>query len=42
VITGNTTDGIKLNSGRVFTFGNNAIRGNAGNEAPTAPAIATS
>lgn len=41
VITGNTTDGIKINGGSVFTFGNNAIRGNAGNEAPTAPAIAT-
>lgn len=41
VITGNTTDGIRINAGSVLTYGNNAIRGNAGNEAPTAPAIVT-
>jgi hypothetical protein len=39
VITGNTTDGIKLNGGTVLSYGNNAVRDNAGNEAPTAPAI---
>ena len=39
VITGNTTDGIRLNGGTVLTYGNNAIRDNAGNENPTAPAI---
>ena len=41
VITGNSTDGLKINSGSVLSFGNNAILGNAGNEAPTAPAVAT-
>lgn len=41
VITGNTTDGVRINSGSVFTYGNNAIRGNAGNESPTAPNIPT-
>ena len=34
-ITGNTTDGIRINTGSVFSHGNNAIRGNAGNEAPS-------
>jgi hypothetical protein len=41
VITGNTTDGIHLNSGSVLSYGNNAIRNNAGNEAPTSPTIPT-
>jgi hypothetical protein len=37
IITGNTTDGLKINAGNVFSYGNNAINGNAGNEAPTSP-----
>ena len=41
VITGNTSDGIRLNGGTVLSYGNNAIRGNGGNEAPTAPVIPT-
>ena len=41
VITGNSTDGLKINGGSVLSFGTNAILGNAGNEAPTAPAVAT-
>ena len=41
VITGNTTDGIHLAGGSVLSYGNNAIRNNAGNEAPTSPAIPT-
>ena len=39
VITGNTTDGIRLNGGTVLSYGNNAVRGNAGNDLPTAPVI---
>ena len=35
VITGNTADGIRLTGGTVTSLGNNMIRGNAGNEAPT-------
>jgi len=34
VITGNTVDGLTIASGTVFSHGNNAIRGNAGNETP--------
>jgi hypothetical protein len=41
IITGNTLDGIKLNSGSVFSHGNNAIAGNAGNQTPTPPIIDT-
>lgn len=37
VITGNTSDGIRINAGSVFSYGNNAINGNAGNEVPSAP-----
>jgi hypothetical protein len=35
VITGNTTAGILLTGGTVTSLGNNMIRGNTGNEAPT-------
>ena len=41
VITGNTVDGIKINDGNVFSYGNNAIQGNTGNQLPTAPTIPT-
>jgi hypothetical protein len=34
-ITGNTTDGLRIVTGSVFSHGNNAIRGNTGNETPT-------
>ena len=36
VITGNTSDGIRLTGGTVTSLGNNMVRGNAGNEAPSA------
>jgi len=35
-ITNNSTAGLQINSGSVFSHGNNAIRGNTGNETPTA------
>jgi hypothetical protein len=38
-ITGSTTSGLQINAGSVFSHGNNAIRGNAGNEVPTAPSL---
>jgi hypothetical protein len=38
VITGNTTSGLQINSGQVISSGNNIIRGNAGNEAPSSNA----
>jgi hypothetical protein len=41
VITGNTSNGLQINSGSVLSYGNNAIRGNAGNETPTGAAIPT-
>jgi Right handed beta helix region len=41
VITGSTSSGLQINSGSVFTYGNNAIRGNAGNETPTPPSLGT-
>ena len=41
VITGNTTNGLTINSGSVLSYGNNAIRGNTGNEAPTGAATGT-
>lgn len=34
-ITGNTTAGLQLGSGTVTSLGNNIIRGNAGNQAPS-------
>jgi hypothetical protein len=40
-ITGNTSNGLQINAGSVFSHGNNAIRGNAGNEAPTGASIGT-
>jgi hypothetical protein len=41
-ITGNTADGLQINSGSVFTHGNNAIIGNTGNQTPTLPSLGTS
>jgi hypothetical protein len=41
VITGNIQQGIQINAGSVFSNGNNAINGNAGNELPTAPVTPT-
>ena len=35
VITGNTSNGLLINSGSVISLGNNMIRGNAGNEVPS-------
>ena len=35
VITGNTTDGLKINGGSVISLGNNLIQGNAGNQTPS-------
>jgi hypothetical protein len=40
-ITGNTTSGLNIPSGSVFTHGNNAIRGNTGNETPTGASLGT-
>ncbi len=40
-ITGNTSQGLLINSGSVFTHGNNAIRGNVGNETPTGASLGT-
>ena len=34
-ISGNTTNGLQIGSGSMTSLGNNIIRGNAGNEAPT-------
>ncbi|MEA3016734.1 MAG: hypothetical protein QOI38_1456 [Sphingomonadales bacterium] len=39
-ITGNTV-GLRIDAGSVFTYGNNGIRGNTGNETPTAPSLDT-
>ena len=39
VITGSTIEALRINGGSVLSYGNNAIRGNAGNEAPTPPVI---
>ncbi|HEX8364253.1 MAG TPA: right-handed parallel beta-helix repeat-containing protein [Allosphingosinicella sp.] len=39
-ITGNTV-GVRIDAGSVFTYGNNGIRGNTGNETPTAPSLGT-
>jgi hypothetical protein len=35
VITGSTSSALSINGGQVISYGNNAIRGNAGNEAPS-------
>jgi Right handed beta helix region len=40
-ITGNTTAALSIASGSVFTHGNNAIRGNVGNETPTGASLGT-
>jgi hypothetical protein len=40
-ITANTTVGLHIVSGSVFTHGNNAIRGNTGNETPTGASLGT-
>ncbi len=40
-ITANTSNGLQIISGSVFTHGNNAIRGNAGNETPTGASLGT-
>ncbi|HEV2746741.1 MAG TPA: right-handed parallel beta-helix repeat-containing protein [Allosphingosinicella sp.] len=39
VVTGSTTDGLQINSGSVFSFGNNGFRGNVGNQTPTPPIL---
>ena len=40
-ISGNTSAGLQINSGQVLTFGNNAIRGNTGNETPSGVSLGT-
>jgi hypothetical protein len=40
-ITGNTTQGLLIAGGSVFSHGNNAIRGNTGNETPTGASLGT-
>lgn len=40
-ITGNTSQGLSIPSGSVLTHGNNAIRGNTGNEVPTGVSLGT-
>jgi hypothetical protein len=40
-ITANTQNGLQIISGSVFTHGNNAIRGNTGNEVPTGASLGT-
>lgn len=35
VITGNTSSGLRIDAGTVYSYGNNDIQGNAGNETPT-------
>jgi hypothetical protein len=39
-ITGNGI-GVRIDAGSVFTYGNNGIRGNSGNETPTQPSLGT-
>jgi len=39
LISRNTTQGLLIAAGSISSFGNNAIRGNAGNEAPTPPIL---
>jgi hypothetical protein len=41
VITGSATDGLSIPAGSVISYGNNAIRGNNGNEAPTGAVLGT-
>lgn len=41
VITGSTSAGLLISSGSVLSYGNNAIRGNTGNEVPTGAVIGT-
>jgi hypothetical protein len=41
VITGSAVDGLNITGGQIFSYGNNAIRGNTGNETPTAPILNT-
>ena len=41
LITGNSFNGLLINSGSVLTFGNNAIRGNVGNETPSGASLGT-
>jgi hypothetical protein len=41
VITANTGNGLTINGGSVFSYGNNAIRGNQGNETPTGASLGT-
>jgi hypothetical protein len=41
VITGSAVDGLNITGGQIFSYGNNAIRGNLGNETPTAPILNT-
>ena len=41
VITGNTQQGLRIDAGSVLSHGNNAIRGNAGNETPTGASLGT-
>ena len=40
-ITANTINGLFIVSGSVLSYGNNAIRGNAGNETPTGAVLGT-
>ena len=40
-ITGNSINGLLVSSGSVLSYGNNAIRGNAGNETPTGVSLGT-
>jgi hypothetical protein len=41
VISGNTSNGLLITSGQVLSHGNNAIRGNAGNETPSGASLGT-
>jgi hypothetical protein len=41
VITANTAAALSISGGSVISYGNNAIRGNVGNEAPTGAATGT-
>jgi hypothetical protein len=41
VITSNSINGLLINGGLIFTYGNNGIRGNTGNEAPNQASMGT-
>lgn len=41
VITGNTTNGLSIVAGQILSHGNNAIRGNGGNETPSGVSLGT-